>query len=55
LLDLILNHLSNDQLETSKSTELGNQAKKRWLSLNEKVYRAIGKMTEKDDVWNEEG
>jgi alpha,alpha-trehalase len=55
LLDLILNHFSNDQLETSNSAELGNQAKKRWLSLNEKVYRAIGKMTEKDDVWNEEG
>lgn len=28
--------------------------KKRWLSLNEKVYRAFGKMTEKDDVWKEE-
>ncbi|MFM7430390.1 MAG: trehalase family glycosidase, partial [Flammeovirgaceae bacterium] len=55
LLDLILNHFSNDQLETSNSAELGNQVKKRWLSLNEKVYRATGKMKEKDDVRNEEG
>lgn len=35
--------------------ELANEAKKRWLSLNEKVYRATGKMTEKYDVWNENG
>lgn len=35
--------------------ELANDAKKRWLSLNQKVYRAAGKMTEKYDVWNENG
>jgi neutral trehalase len=42
---------SKHQTQLNWATKL----KKRWLSFNEKVNRAIGKMTEKDDVWNQEG
>ncbi|MFM9840555.1 MAG: alpha,alpha-trehalase TreF [Cyclobacteriaceae bacterium] len=35
--------------------ELANQLKSNWLSANKKVYAKTGKMTEKYDVWNENG
>jgi alpha,alpha-trehalase len=34
---------------------LAERLKKNWMSTNRKVYRATGKMTEKYDVWNENG
>ena len=35
--------------------ELANEGKNRWLTVNQKVYKATGKMTEKYDVWSEHG
>lgn len=35
--------------------ELANQLKLNWLSANKKVYAKSGKMTEKYDVWSENG
>ena len=35
--------------------ELASQIKTRWTTVNLKVYEKTGKMTEKYDVWNEDG
>ncbi|MFZ6001435.1 MAG: alpha,alpha-trehalase TreF [Bacteroidota bacterium] len=35
--------------------ELANRVRTHWITANEKVYASTGKMTEKYDVWNENG
>jgi alpha,alpha-trehalase len=35
--------------------DLANQLKTNWLNVNQKVYSKTGKMTEKYDVWNDNG
>jgi len=35
--------------------ESANQLKSNWINANTKVYQKSGKMTEKYDVWSEDG